>query len=102
MNWKEYKTQGVQAVDMCAACIFAHRLKSQPIKAIHLLPRMYDQFKQWTERKLGRELEDGELLEFDSVKIEKGYKGQSTPLVIEMWENDFNIHAVMKQNIGIA
>jgi hypothetical protein len=94
MNWKEYKSQNVQAVDMTASVIFAHRQKFIPIRAVHLTPRMYEQFQSWVHSNLGRELELGELMEFDSVKIEKGYAGQSTPIVVELWEENFNINQV--------
>jgi len=87
-NWKEYPRQHVQAVDMCAACIFTHRVKFIPIKAIHLYPNMYEQFKQWAGKMRGSEIEDDERLEFDSVEICKGYAGQSTPMVIEVWEQN--------------
>lgn len=103
MNWKEYRPVNVQAVDMSAAVIFAHRQKMIPIKAIHLLPRMYEQFQWWLQKQLGRDLEEGEKMQFDGVYIEKGYKAQSTPIVIELWENNFNIHEALKNNkVGIA
>ena len=86
MNWKTYQRQHVQAVDMCAATIFAHRLKYLPLKSIYLLPRMYEQFRWWTEKQLHRELQPEERLEFDGVNIEKGSTGQSTPLLLEMWD----------------
>jgi hypothetical protein len=84
-NWKQYKQQHVQVVDMCAATIFAHRQKMLPLRAIHLLPRMYEQFRAWAEKHLGRELAEGEGIEFDSVHIERGSASQSTPLVIELY-----------------
>jgi hypothetical protein len=87
MNWKNYKPQNVQAVDMCAATIYTHREKLIPIKAIHLLPRMFEQFKRWTEKQLGRELNEGEGLQFDDVNIELGTASQSTPLLIELWNS---------------
>ena len=87
INWKEWKAVGVQSVDMCASVIFTHRVKRLPIKAIHLLPRMYGQFQLWTERTMGKELEEGQQLEFDGVYIEKGQDDQKTPLLIELWEN---------------
>ena len=87
INWKEYKAVNVQAVDMCASCIFSHRIKNMPIKAIHLLPRMYDQFKQYVERELERELTPDDGLEFDGVYIERGSQQQSTPLLVELWES---------------
>ena len=86
INWKEYKPVGVQSVDMCASTIFSHRIKSAPIRAIYLLPRMYVQFKQWTERQLEREILDDEKLEFDGVYIEEGTQQQTTPLLVELWE----------------
>lgn len=85
-NWSQYERQNVQAVDMCASCIFTHRQKLIPIKAIHLYPKMYEQFKQWLGKKRGSEIGDDERMEFDSVEICKGYAGQSTPMVVELWE----------------
>lgn len=102
MDWTKYKSQGVQAVDMSASIIFAHRAKNVPIKAIHLLPRMYEQFQAWLQRTMGRELQDGEKMEFDGVHIEKGNAAQSTPIVVELWDNNFNIHSALKQIKGIA
>ena len=96
MNWSKYKPVNVQAVDMCAAVIFAHRQKFIPIKAVHLLPRMYEQFQYWLQKQLGRDLEKDEKMEFDSVQIEKGFSGQSTPIVVELWDNNFNMGEVLK------
>jgi hypothetical protein len=87
INWKEYTAQGVQSVDMCAAAIYSHRLKNIPIKAIHLMPRMFGQFKQWMEKKAGRELTDEDNFQMDGVNIECGNQQQTTPLLIELWEN---------------
>jgi hypothetical protein len=87
MNWKKYKPVNVQAVDMCAATIFTHREKMIPIKAIYLLPRMYGQFKQWAEKQHGKEIQD-EILEFDTVQILQGKPNQSTPLLIQLWEQN--------------
>jgi hypothetical protein len=86
INWKEWKGTGVQSVDMVASAIFTHRLKYLPIKAIHLLPNMYDQFRLWLEKKSGKELEDGQGMQMDSVAIERGSVTQSTPLLIQLWE----------------
>lgn len=102
MNWKEYKTQGVQSVDMCASVIFAHRHKDIPLKALHLLPRMFEQFQSWVHKKLGRELDNEEIMEFDGVHILKGHAGQSTPIVVELWDNNFNMATALKQIKGIA
>jgi hypothetical protein len=92
MNWK----------DMCASVIFSHRVKDIPLKALHLLPKMYEQFQWWTQKQLGRELNEDEQMEFDGVHIEKGYKGQSTPIVVELWDNNFNMQQALKQIKGIA
>lgn len=105
VNWSEYKPVGVQAVDMCASVIFTHRRKFIPIKAIQLWPRMYEQFQSWLQKTMGRELEDGEKMEFDGVHIEKGHSAQTTPIVVELWDDNFNIHEamkIMKQPMGIA
>jgi hypothetical protein len=86
INWKEWKGTGVQAVDMCASAILSHRIKYLPLKAIHLLPNMYDQFRLWLEKKSGKELEEGQGIQFDSVNIERGQAQQSTPLLLELWD----------------
>ena len=85
INWSTYTRTYVQAVDMCAAGILAHRLKQLPLKAIYLWPDMYKQFKGYVEKNLGRELTPGEKLEFDGVYIEEGTRSQSTPLLMELW-----------------
>ena len=81
---------------MTAATIVANRAKMIPVKAIHLWPSMYDQFKRWAEKLIGRELEPGELLEFDTVKIERGDSRQATPILVEIWDN--GIMEVKKEN----
>lgn len=86
-DWKAYKRQHVQSVDMCAAAIFAHRQKYIPIRAIYLWPSMYEQFKSWTQKNLGRDLEPEEKMQFDDVYIERGDPNQRTPLLIQLWEN---------------
>lgn len=90
IDWKNYKPVGVQSVDMCASVIFGNRVKSIPIKAVHLLPRMYGQFKLWAEKNLERELLPDEKLEFDGVYIEEGSDQQTTPLLVELWEQHAN------------
>ena len=91
-NWDEFKGTGCQAVDMCAAVIYAHRKKRVPIKACHILPRMYGQYQQWANIEInklgGRPLTEEDPLQFDGVNIEKGSQSQSTPIVIELWEQD--------------
>jgi hypothetical protein len=89
-DWSKYQRQHVQAVDMVAATIFANRVKYIPVKAVHLWPSMYDQFRAWAEKLIGRELEPDEHLEFDTVYIEKGTRSQSTPIVVEVWDNGIN------------
>lgn len=96
INWAKYEKQNVEAVDMCAAVIFAHRAKYIPIKAIHLRPKMYSEFKSWAQKNLGRDLESHEKLEFDSVHIELGTSRQASQLLIELWEKNFNINAQMQ------
>lgn len=91
----------MQAVDMCAACIATHRDKMLPIKAIHLLPRMYDQFKDWTQKNLNRELAEGEKISFDDVYIEKGTASQSTPLLIEMWVDEKETKAFLENHFKV-
>ena len=85
MDWSEWKNTGVEAVDLCASIIYQHLQARKPLKAIHLWPNMYKQFKGWTEKNLGRELEENEGLQFDSVNIEMGERGQKTPALIEPW-----------------
>ena len=97
MDWSKYKPVGVQAVDMCASVIFTHRKKGLPIKAIHLLPRMHEQFQWWTQNQLGRELNPDEKMTMDGVYIEKGYARQTTPVVVELWDNNFNMAEAMKE-----
>lgn len=96
MDWKKYKPVGVQSVDMCASVIFAHRQKAIPIKAVHLLPRMHEQFQWWTQNQLGRELNPDEKMTMDGVYIEKGYARQTTPVVVELWEEGVNVHSLIR------
>jgi hypothetical protein len=87
IDWKTFKATGVQAVDMCANTIYVNRRNYIPVKAIHLVPRLYGQFRLWTEKNIKRELNEDEGIEFDGVYIEKGTDSQSTPLVVELWAN---------------
>jgi len=96
MNWAQYTKQNNEAVDMCAAIIFAHRAKYLPIKAIHLAPTEYSEFASWAQKNLQRDLLKDEKLSFDAVNIELGTRSQANKFLVEMWENDFNIHAQMK------
>lgn len=103
-DWKQYKSQGVQAVDMCAASIALHREKMLPIKAIHLLPSMYAQFKNWLEKTMERELLADEKMQFDDVYIELGDRTQSTPLLIEMYldQKELQSHLKLIHSTNIA
>ena len=53
---------------------------------------MYGQYQQWANIEMnklgGRPLTEEDPLQFDGVNIEKGSQSQSTPIVIELWEQD--------------
>lgn len=98
-NWQQYTRQYNKAVDMVAASIAIHRDRMIPVKAIHLTPEYYSLFKIWVEKKMGRELQEGEKFEFDTVNIELGTTAQRTPLLIELW-SDFQPQP--KAKMGIA
>lgn len=98
-DWKNYTQQHIPAVDMSAAIIFAHRAKNLPIKAIHLRPKLYGEFKKWVEKNVGRELTGEEKLEFDSVNIELGTGRQKSQLLVELWSEQ---PSFSKPKMGIA
>ena len=99
-DWSSYKPQGVTSVDMAASIIVAHRLKHVPIKTIHMIPRHYDTFRKWFEKVSGREHNPKETLTFDGVDIVCGTKYQNAAMLIELWENDFNIDKAVKEMTG--
>lgn len=97
-DWSKYTIQNVVPVDMCAAIIMEHRAHTKPIKAIHLRPHEYQEFKTWLCRQLGRELNAGEKMQFDDVYIEQGDKHQVSRFLIEMWVDQKEFTRFMNEN----
>lgn len=86
-DYSQYDKTYNKAIDLCAACIGHYRAFGKPLKAIYLNPRLFDLFKKGIEVLMGREFEDGEGMEFDSVKIERGnYLMVGKDLYTEFWE----------------
>ncbi len=96
MNWANYQKQNVAAVDMSAAIVAAHRTQILPIKAIHLRPKQYEEFKSWLQTNLKRDLREDEKMELDGVYIEKGSGRQHSTYLVELWEQHFNIQEQIK------
>ncbi|MGN6416137.1 MAG: hypothetical protein ACTHMC_01505 [Pseudobacter sp.] len=83
---RDYKATGNKAVDGVASCIMWHRERSIALKAIHLKPLLYDQFKIYVEKVLlGKELEDEQPLSMDGVEIEQGSWLQRLAILPERW-----------------
>jgi hypothetical protein len=83
----DYKGSNNRAVDAVASCIMYFRKRHIGLKAIHLKEPYYSQFLKWTESNLGRKLEDGELVQFDKVDIDKGSVFQIKEIQPEYFED---------------
>ena len=87
-NFSRYEATHNKAIDLCANLIGCARQNMMPIKALHLKPIYYEWVKGGVQEMLGRPLVEGELMQFDSVNIEKGSKLQSKPVIIEYYQNE--------------
>lgn len=85
----DYKSFGNKAMDAVASCILWHREQKIALKAIHLKQPYYDWFKKGVEVLQGHPLEDGQLMTFDAVNIEKGDRFQLKPVLPERWEDAY-------------
>jgi len=83
---RDYKATGNKAVDGVASCIMWHRQRQITLKAIHLKPNLYGQFKLYVEKELmGKELEPDQPLSMDGVEIEMGSILQVLAILPERW-----------------
>lgn len=88
-DYSQYDKTYNKAIDLCAACIGHYRQFGKPLKSIYLKPQLYDLFKKGIELLMGCEFEEGELMEFDSVKIERGnYLMVGKELYVDFWEGE--------------
>lgn len=88
-DYSNYDKTYNKAIDLCAACIGHYRAFGKPLKSIYLKPQLYDLFKRGIEHLMGRDFEDGELMEFDSVKIERGnYLMVGKEIYVDFWEQE--------------
>lgn len=88
-DYSQYDKTYNRAIDMCAACIGHYRQFGKPLKTIYLKPQLYDLFKKGIEVLMKREFEEGELMEFDAVKIERGsYLMVGKDLYVDFWEKE--------------
>jgi hypothetical protein len=85
-NFSKYEPTFNSALDFCANVIECARRNQQAVKALHLTPTYYEWFKSGVQTLMNRALEDGELMQFDGVNIEKGSRFQSKNIVIEYYE----------------
>lgn len=85
-DFNKYEQTHNKMIDLVANVISLARDRNEPIKALHLKPMNYEWFKSGVQTLIDRPLEADELLEFDSVNIEKGSKFQSKTIVIEYYE----------------
>lgn len=86
---RDYVSFGNKAMDAVASCILWHRERRIALKAIFLTQRYYDWFRAGVEVLQGHPLEDGQLMTFDSVNIEKGDRFQSKPILPQTWEDAY-------------
>lgn len=86
-DYSQYDKTGNKAIDMVAACVGHYRQFLKPLKTIYLKPQLFDLFKKGAEVLAKREFEDGELMQFDSVNIERGsYLMVGKDLYVDFWE----------------
>ena len=83
-NFSKHEPSFNSAIDFCANLIWCAREHNEPIKALHLKPYFYEWYKSGVQTLIGRPLED-ELMEFDSVNIEKASLFQTKNVVIEYY-----------------
>lgn len=86
---KDYKPCGNRTIDTVASMIIWHRNRKIALKTIYVKQPYYDRFMEGLEKLMGRKLEDGELMSFDAVNIEKASFLQVTPFSAERFD-DFN------------
>lgn len=84
-HFSQYEPTYNKAIDQCANIIAVARQNLHPLKALHLSPFYYDWFKSGVQTLMNRPLDEGELLEFDGVNIEKGSKYQSKSIILEYY-----------------
>ena len=80
-----FKATGNKAIDGVASCIIWHRERKVAIKSIYLKEAYYDLFRKGVEALQNRRLEEGELMQFDGVLIEKGSRFQRSIILPEAW-----------------
>lgn len=86
MRFTDYNPTFNTAMDQCINLIGCARQNLKAVKALHLSPTYYEWFKSGVQTLMNRPLEEGELMQFDGVDIEKGSKFQSKNIVIEYYE----------------
>jgi hypothetical protein len=85
---RDYRATGNKAIDAVASCIMWHRQRKIALKAIHLKEHYYDWFRTGVEVLQGKRLEDGQLMQFDGVDIEKGSRFQREAILPEVWTSE--------------
>jgi hypothetical protein len=87
-NFSTYNPTFNTAIDLCANLISCARKNQKAVKALHLSPMYYEWFRSGVQTLMNRPLEPDELLEFDSVNIEKGSKFQSKNIIVEYYTSE--------------
>ena len=85
---RDYRATGNRAIDGVASCIIWHRQRGIALKAIHLKEMYYDWFRMGVEVLQGKPLEEGQLMQFDGVNIEKGSRLQRSAILAELWTSE--------------
>ena len=85
---RDFRPTGNKAIDGVASCIMWHRERRIALKAIHLKELYYDWFRKGVEVLQGKPLEDGQLMQFDGVNIEKGGRFQRAVILPELWMSE--------------
>lgn len=84
-NFSQHQHTGNKAIDLVGNLIGCARHHNMPIKQIDLSPIYYEWFKSGAQTLMNRPLEDGELIQFDGVNINKGSRFQSKPAIIDYY-----------------
>lgn len=96
-RFSNYEPTGNTAIDHCANLIACARVNEQALEALELSPIYYEWFKSGVKTMIESKIKDKQeredrimdvengLMEFDTVKILKGSKFQTKPVIIKYW-----------------
>jgi hypothetical protein len=91
---RDYKRTGYYVTDAIASCLIWHQHRKIGVKSISLNIVNYYKFLREVEEANGGKIEEGTLLQFNGVDINKGSFRQPISILVETF-NDYN------RNLGI-